>query len=178
MTTPVTEQPTQTTPPPEKPTQGFDATRPFRYGWRFLSGTLMGTGNGIGEGGRKGFLAGLAIGVLCCIGGGLSAGTLFLPAIYGLLIGGVVGGVFGVATGGVKRVMKGAKKEDDEAARATGGIAVQGRDFRDVYRQKDRAGDYNFERMMQQEREDRRDYNTYWQDHVNGGRDSYGGRGF
>jgi hypothetical protein len=163
---------------PERPKakrMGFDPLRPFRYGMAFTGGTVGGLLDGMAHQGRKGMWAGLAIGLLLCIGGGFSAPFLIGGAAAGLLGGAVLGGAFGGLTGGVKstnRIRRREKYADElaEHASARGRRTVQsnaperGVDYREAYAARQRISDYNFDRAVQQERENDRDERTYWQD--------------
>lgn len=170
---------------------GFDPLRPFRYAFGFVGGTLNHGLNGMAFGGRNGMWVGLALGALFAISGGGIIVGLVGGAVMGLVGGAVLGGVFGAATGGFKgtgRAMRKEKYADDLAQRqdmksarqARGAGANSGVDYRDQLRFSRRVGDFNYERAMQQENENERDYNRYWQDREDARRshDPQHGRGW
>jgi hypothetical protein len=153
----------------------FDVTRPFRYAWSFAKGTTTGLLDGMAHHGRKGMWAGLAVGVLLCIGGGFTPTFLVMGALGGMLAGTALGGVFGGATGGFKNVARSHRREkyadelaEHQAARAT--RPAQGQAPAPRFNQREdlayrrQVANYNFDRSLQQENEDERDLRTYWQD--------------
>lgn len=159
-----------TLPAPKR--MGFDPTRPFRFGWNGLTGSIKGTLDGMASLGRKGAFAGLAFGVLMCIGAGMAPGILIGGFGIGLLGGAVIGGLVGGATGGVKGVQRAYRREkyadelaEHQAARATrpvmGRAPSSGYDYRDVYQAQRRAANYNYERGLQQDYEDARTAMSY-----------------
>jgi hypothetical protein len=160
----------------------FDVLRPLRYGFAMVGGSIKGSLDGMAYLGRKGWWFGLGVGLLVGV-----ANVALLPAVagpfLGLAAGAVIGGAIGLATGasrGVGRAQRKEKYADDLAQREKKRVAAQSEapviDYNDVYEARRRVIAYNFERSQQQQRENRGDYGTYWQDGV--GSSNGSGRGF
>lgn len=167
---------------------GFDITRPFRWGWAGVKGLVGGTLDGGANWGRKGFWIGIGAGAIVGIlTGGL--GYLFMGAVAGLVAGAGAGAVLGGITGGVGNVARERRREkyaDEVAERQELSAARQSRQssapsytpgYREGSSVRQSTANYNFERALQQERENDRDYSTYWQDRVERGHGG-NGRGF
>lgn len=156
---------------------GFDVTRPFRYGWAFISGTVGDTLDGIATGGRNGFWIGIAIGIFLCIGGGIAAPALVVMAssialcsVAGILLGGVAGLISGGVNGMTDEAHRDGSDKPVQKAPARGiGIAKprsQGLSFAEYDAVQDKREEIMYDRMQQQAAENRADDKTYWQDSV------------
>lgn len=168
-------------------TTGANVMRPFRYAGNLLQGTVKGTFDGMANWGRKGFWAGLGFGIFAGIAGGALMATALPMAIGGLAIAGVAGAVIGGVRGGYQKVSLEARRDkyanevaERQAARAEREARMPSRvvDHRESYARRTHAANYNFERQLQQERENDRDYGTFWQDRVDANRGQSNGRGF
>lgn len=143
-----------------KPKAGFDARRPFRMGWAFISGTFEYGLNHSSSWGRRGMWAGVGLGILAAISG---AG-LILPiagAVAGLAAGAVGGMAFGAVTGGVKGVARVKRIENNAEAVAERAkdkpirerAVAEGPDYRAAARQQRQRANYAIDRVLQEQRE-------------------------
>lgn len=152
--------------------QKFDAFRPLRLTWAFVAGTLNGAVNGMAYLGKKGMWFGAGIGLLSAMAYGGVIGSVFLGGVVGLAGAAVLGGAIGAVIGGPRNVSRARRKEkyaDDlaqrqmaRAQRPAQGVGP-GVDYDDLSEARRKAAAYNFERSQQQERENERDYDRYWQ---------------
>ena len=179
---PVVRAPPQVAPKAQAPAVtaqhwGFDPLRPLRYAAAFVGGTVMGTLDAAARGGRRGFYIGISIALLMWFTGGVSViaaqlgflqpylgqaagnlvGSLMTGAISGLLGGATLGAVAGVLTGGYKGVTRAYRKEkyaDDLAVRMESQASRHRPrvNYRDCLADHERSADYNFDRLLQQER--------------------------
>ena len=170
-------------------TTGATIVRPFRYAGNLLKGTFTGGLDGMANWGRKGFWAGLGFGIFAGIAGGAVIATALPMAIGGFALAAAAGTVIGAVRGGTgavgreyrrdKYASEVAERQEARAAREArshnAGYAV---DHRESYRRRTGAANFNFERQLQQERENDRDYGTYWQDRMDASRSQSNGRGF
>lgn len=181
MTTPVTA-------PKSQGHAGADAMRPVRYTGSAIKGTVTGLLDGMANLGRKGFWAGIGLGIFVGFAmPGAFIGTVAMMAVGGFALGAAAGATVGAVTGGYRSVTREARRDkyatevaERQAARAdrearTQPVTV---DHRASYARRQGASNYNFERQLQQERENDRDYSTYWQDRMDGQRSNGNGRGF
>lgn len=148
--------------------------RPARYLGAGVKGTAWGMLDGMAHFGRKGFWAGLGVGMLVGIATG-GMGYVVGLAIGGLLVGAGAGAAVGALKGGYSGVTREARRDkyaDEVVERNDARTAREARTqtavphYRDVQASRRNISNYNFERQLQQERENDRDYNTYWQDRV------------
>lgn len=159
---------------------GNDWTRPFRYSWAFVKGTLYDTFDKAAHLGHAGFYIGMAVGVLSFFATGGVAGigafgalvmNVLWNGVLGAGIGMAAGGVLGAVTGGMRGWSRASRKEKyaDELAtredeRET--AAPRGFSYRDVMARNDVATNYNYDRAQQIARENQRDDSTFWRDRV------------
>lgn len=160
--------------------------RPVRYTGAGLKGTAEGLFNGMAHFGRKGLWVGLGVGIFVGLTGGF--GYTLMLAAAGFAAGAVGGAAFGALKGGYDGVSRAARRDkysnelaerqaarEDRASRAQGAPRRNPRDARD---RKQTLSNYSFERFMQQDMENDRDYATYWQDRVSNGQSNGNGRGY
>lgn len=168
-------------------TTGAAVMRPMRYTGSFVKGTFTGFVDGIANGGRKGFWAGLGLGIFAGIASGAVIATALPMAIGGLALAGAAGAVIGAVRGGTGAVGLEHRRDkyanevsERQSARAAREARTQSyhTDHRESFARRTGAANYNFERQLQQERENDRDYGTYWQDRVDASRANGNGRGF
>ncbi len=147
---------------------GPDITRPFRYTWEFLGGSIGDGLDGMSYWGRTLGTVGLVLGIVV----GIATGSLFYAAAFAVgsfLVGAGGGAAFGVLTGGPKavgRMMRGEKYAEDllvrQEVRET--APAPRSDYRQAYnaqRQQDALSNRQF---IERNSENTRDYDTYWQD--------------
>ena len=163
------------------PSLGHRLKRGLNYTTGFVNGTFEHGFGTMGKWGRKGMWVGAGVGVLMAISG---AGLImpFMGMAAGLLAGAVAGGTFGVLTGGLRNVNRIKRVEDNADQVQARAIAAQlrqnavrrGPDYRDKFSDHQLRQNYITDRVIQQERELRRDS---FVDRLNAeGR--YSGRGF
>jgi hypothetical protein len=109
---PDAKQPAKPAEPIKPKHMGFDATRPFRQAYYFISGTIEGTLDGMSLWGRRGIVIGGLASVGYWFAGAAVAGLPLSGVIVtglagGLLAGAVLGGAIGLVTGGIQGVEKG-----------------------------------------------------------------------
>lgn len=160
--------------------------RPARYAGAGVKGTAIGLLDGMGQYGRKGLWAGLGVGIFVGIAtGGL--GYVFMLAAGGFAVGAGAGAALGAVKGAYNGVTREARRDkyadevlERESAREARASRSQGngRTYRDVHAARQTVNNYNFERQLQQERENDRDFGTYWQDRVSSGHGNGNGRGY
>ncbi len=180
MATPVTSSPPQSK-------AGFDLLRPVRRLGSAVNGFFGGGLDGMSRFGNKGLWAGLGVGILAGIAGG-GIGYVMMFAIGGFLTGATVGTVGGALKGTYDNVSRDgrrdkyanevAERQAARADRAARSPSVPSVNHRDYNAKRQNAGNYNFERQLQQERENDKDYATYWQDRMEGSRGNGNGRGY
>ncbi len=164
---------------------GFDPLRPVRYAIGFTQGTVFGTMDTMSNWGRKGSKIGAAMGLLVLISGAASGGLALIPIGWamGLAGGAIAGGTAGLVTGGVKGVGREQRKDkyaDDIVRRERAkSLPLPKTDYRAAHREYKRRDNYNYDRYLQQQRENNSDYKTYYQDAVRNSRSNSGfGQGF
>lgn len=166
---------------------GAQIMRPLRYAGNAIKGTVTGLLDGMANMGRKGFWAGVGLGIFAGIATGAVLGTVLMFAVGGLVLGAGVGAAYGAVTGGYRNVSLEARRDkyanemaERQAARADREARAQPVriDHRENFARRQNAANYNFERQLQQERENERDYGTYWQDRMNAQQSNSTGRGF
>lgn len=158
--------------------QGFDPLRPVRMLGAFVKGTIMGTLGFAGKGAQYGLWGGAFFGVLGAIALGMSAGpmALFVGLIGFPVVGFGLGALAGAALGGVLGVNREMKrdKQAEDAARASASKQsrpalgkAQRADVADSLEEERRKRtELNFDRSRQQDLENQRDNQTYWQDRI------------
>lgn len=165
---------------------GPDLLRPARYAKSAIDGTFGGFWDGMSRFGNKGFWAGLGLGILAGIAGG-GIGYVMMFAVGGLVTGAVAGSAIGALKGGYNNIGREHRRDkyaDELAERQTARAAREARSqgtghtHRDYYEKRKAVSNYNFERQLQQERENDRDYGTFWQDRVDSSRNGGYGRGY
>ena len=166
---------------------GTQVMRPLRYAGNVIKGTVTGLLDGMANTGRKGFWAGVGLGIFAGIATGAVAGTVLMFAAGGLVLGAGAGAVYGAVTGGYRNVALEARRDkyshelaERQAARADREARAHPvhDDHRESFSRRKNTANYNFERQLQQERENDRDYGTYWQDRMDAQRSNSTGRGF
>lgn len=161
------------------PAKRADFFQPGRDILGFTGSTVKGTLNGIARGGKIGFFTGLAAGVVGSImsGAGISAAMLILTPL-GM-------GIAFCAVGGAIGLFQGARAglPHHRAARATSNDAVQSQGaarpagigraaLAEYHQERKEISDFNYDRMQQQQNENKQDFNQYdtsWQDRVGAG---------
>jgi hypothetical protein len=165
----------------------MDMLRPVRRLGSAVNGTFGGFFDGMARYGNKGFWSGLGVGILAGIAGG-GIGYVMMFAVGGLAMGGALGATVGALKGGYDNVTRDnrrdkyadevAERESARAAREARSQNGRGRDHRAYYEKRRTVGNYNFERALQQNNENDRIQDTYWQDRVSGGQSNGNGRGY
>lgn len=184
------QQPKAAPPQPKAQHMGFDPLRPVRYGFGFTKGATVGLLDGMAGFGRKGAWAGAGLGILMGIAGTFSGGLILGMALTGLVVGAGAGAAIGAVTGGTNAIGRAHRREkyaDELSERQQARAAREARtqktnipapDYRDQLEYRRRAANFNFDRALQQEMENDRDYGTYWQDRVSQSQSNGNGRGF
>ena len=161
----------------------FHPLRPVQQVGAFAKGTVVGGLNGVAKGGRYGMWVGMAAGILGCIAVGFAGGGLLMIAtgfVGAALTGMAVGGAVGVLGGGVKELHKevcrqqgcDAKEKQQDAAKAAALPATPTQqDFRE---DRQTRSELNYDRYRQQDAENKRDLQTYWQDRVSAEQGGWG----
>lgn len=165
---------------------GTEVLRPVRRLGSAVNGTFTGFLDGMARYGNKGFWSGLGVGILAGIATG-GVGTVVMFAVGGLAVGGALGATIGALKGGYDNVTRDNRREKyadelaerNEARTAREARTQNGRGYthRDYYEKRRGVGNYNFERALQQERENDQTYGTFWQDRVAGSSNG-NGRGY
>lgn len=155
----------------------FHPLRPLQLTGAFIGGTITGTVDGVARGARYGLLSGIAGGVLYAVAvgtGGLGLG-LFVGVAVGvgamMALGAGVGLMFGGAAG-VRRELKREEQEDARGPNVAAQRTTRTSTVREIREDQRTRTQFNFDRSQQQDRENARDSQTYWQDRV--GNDSSG----
>lgn len=161
--------------------------RPARYAGAGVKGTAVGLLDGMARFGRKGLWAGLGLGIFAGIAT-TSLGIVGMVAATGFIVGAVGGAAFGALNGAYHGVTREARRDKyaDEVlerqsareARAARAQNTPRHSYRDLHAARENINNYNFERQLQQERENDRDFATYWQDRVSSGHGNGNGRGY
>ena len=153
---------------------GFDATRPFRQAYYFLSGTIEGTLDGMSLWGRRGIVVGgLASVGYWFMGAGVAAtlplsGVIVTGLAGGLLGGAVLGGAIGLVTGGFQGLDKGNDPERKADALAQKmqkpkHVAPPGPTPDQRLRAQRRLQAINFARGLDIENDIKQEHKDYWQ---------------
>lgn len=161
---------------------GHDPLKPVRYTWTFLGGSLKDGLNDMAHYGRKGLWVGAGLGMVAAIALSSLVVPLVAGALGGFLIGALGGGSYGLATGGFKavgRVHRGEKYAEDLIQRKkVQEMQPDSRaDYRAAYNEQQRRNSYITQQVLERNNENTRDFNTYWQDYVNGSANADRGRG-
>lgn len=185
MTAPVTSEPkpasaaSQKAEPITAKKAGFDPLRPVRYLTSFIGGTVTGGLDAMGQWGRKGAWAGLGITALLVVSGAVAGGLPLIVAGWaaGLAAGATAGAAAGVVSGGIRSMDRETRKDkyaEDLMRKARAkSQPTPSVDYRAKHRDHKMRHDYNFDRLLQQERENERDQSTYFQDLVNNSRQGH-----
>ena len=174
---------------PDPNVAGMHPVRPVRYALSAVKGTATGLLDGMAKFGPKGMWAGLGLGVFVGFATGAVLGTALMYAAGGFVLGALGGAAAGAVTGGYNSATREARRDkyaDEVAERQVARAAREARSAqydrnhtnREAVSRRRTLNNYNFERQLQQERENDRDYSTYWQDRVDSGRGQGNGRGF
>lgn len=169
----------------QTPAPAVHPTRPLRHGFSAIKGTATGLLDGMAKYGRTGLWAGVGLGLFVGIMTGAVVSTVAMMAIGGFVLGAGAGAAFGAISGGYNAASREARRDkyaDEIAERNTMREARAARTQSNVYTHRDtlaasrEANNRNFERALQQERENDRDYGS-WADRVSGSGNGYG-RGY
>ena len=159
--------------PPAITPKKHDFLRYPRYAAAFVGGTVTGTLDGIGKGGRKLSWVGMGVGALAVLCGATGIGLLPMMAFgwaAGLATGAVGGGLLGALTGGAQNMGREHRKNkysDDLLERAKAKSKPTPHvDYRQEHRDYQQKNGYMLDRIFQQDRENDRDVSTYFRDSV------------
>lgn len=116
--------------------------------------------SGASTGGRWGFFAGVALCAVFWAMSALTPGLLVCTLFSAMLTGGTAGVIAGLVGGGIQRVEKGERPKQQRRQ----GDALNAPFLHEVQDERERQDDFQFERQLQQERENVRDMNNSWKE--------------